>query len=144
MNSRRNTRHTSAGLVFLGLWLTACAGSTTMPSPTGSSAVGRYNLVSANGSGLPAVVSENPATGFLQEVISGYADLREDRTCSVVGEFRITQGGGSSTDRSLDEGTWAMLGDTVTFTFGSDQLTGRLDGDVLTVRADVELVYQRE
>ncbi len=133
-----------AALVIAGLWVTACAASTTMPSPTGSSAVGRYNLVSANSSDLPAVVSENPATGFQQEVTGGHADLRADRTCSVSTEYRYTESGNTSTNTSVNEGTWATSGDTVTFTFGSDHLTGTLDGDVLTVRVDVEMVYRRQ
>ena len=133
-----------AALVLAGLWVTACAASATMPSPTGSSVVGRYNLVSANSSGLPAIVSENPAAGFKQEVPGGQVDLRSDRTCSVSTEYRYTESGNTSTHTSVNEGTWATSGDTVTFTFGSDHLTGTLSGDVLTVQADVELVYQRQ
>ena len=130
-----------AALVLAGLWGTACAASTTMPSATGSSAVGRYTLVSANSSGLPAVVSENPATGFKQEVTGGQIDFRADRTCSVSTEYRYTESGNTSTSTSVNEGTWATSGDTVTFTFGTDHLTGTLSGNVLTVQADVELVY---
>ena len=133
-----------AALVLAGLWVTACAASTTMPSPMGSSAVGRYTLVSANSSGLPAVVSDNRATGFQQEVTGGQTYLRADHTCSVSTEYRYTESGNTSTSTSVYEGTWATSGDTVTFTFGSDHLTGTLSGDVLTVRADVELVYRRQ
>ena len=133
---------TRAVLVLAGLLVPACAATT--PSTTGSSAVGRYNLVSTNSRGLPAIVSENPDTGFRQEVTGGHADLRADRTCSVSTEYRYTINGSTSTNTSVSEGRWAISGDTVTFTFRGDHLTGTLSGEVLTVRADVELVYQRQ
>ena len=135
---------THAVLVLAGLLVTTADSTATTPSTTASSAVGRYNLVSANSQCLSAIVSENPDTGFQQEVTGGHADLRADRTCSVSTEYRYTESGRTSTDTSVSEGTWVISGDTVTFTFRGDQLTGTLSGEVLTVRADVALVYQRQ
>ena len=126
---------TNAGLVLAGL-LTS-NGTATIPSTMGSPAVGRYNLVSANSQGLPAIVSENPDTGFQQEVTGGHVDLRADRTSSVSTEYRYTISGSISTDTSVSEGTWAISRDTVTFTFRGDHLTGTLSEEVLTVRASL-------
>lgn len=137
-------RFTCAALALAGLAVAACKSSPTTPRQTGSSAVGRYNLVSANGQTLPAVVSENPSTGFKQEVTGGYTDLRADLACVVATDYRYTDSGRTSTSSSRDEGTYSISGNTVVFTFGRDQLMATLAGDVLTVRADVELVYRRQ
>jgi hypothetical protein len=111
---------------------------------TTASVAGRYNLVAAAGQSLPAIVAQNPATGYKQEVTSGYVDLRADRTCTVATEYRTTDQGQTSTSSSRDEGTYTVSGDKLTLTFGREQLLGKLTGGVLTVRTDVELVYRKQ
>jgi hypothetical protein len=80
-----------------------------------ASNIGRYNLVSAAGHSLPAIVSQNPSTGYKQEVTGGYIELRSDRTCTVSTEYRYTEGGRTSTSSSRNEGTYMTSGKTITF-----------------------------
>jgi len=130
-------------LALAGLSVAACGGSATSPSTT-SSSIGRYNMVSANGQPLPTVVSESPSTGDKQEVTGGYIDLRADQTTAWSTEYRYTDSGRTFTNSSGGEGRYTISGSTVTMTFGRDQLIGALTGNMLTVRADVVLVYRRQ
>jgi hypothetical protein len=131
------------GVVLMSCSLSACGDSDTRPTPV--DIAGTYNLVSANGRNLPAVVTENPATGFRQEVIDGSVELRSDRTFTVRTDYRITNGGDVRESASSDSGTYTLTDTAITFTSqpGSGRLSGTLRDGVLTVRADVELVYRK-
>ncbi|MEW5976665.1 MAG: hypothetical protein AB1898_12755 [Acidobacteriota bacterium] len=129
--------------VLIPLWIGIFHGQVVWNDSQASSAVGRFHLVSANGQSLPAVVAENRSTGFKQEVIAGDAELRADRTCTVATEYRYTTDGEVSTSWSRDECTFATSGQEVRFKFRSGELVGTLQADLLTVRADAELVYRR-
>jgi hypothetical protein len=100
-------------------------------------------LVTAKGQNLPAVVSENPSTGFKQEVTAGFIELRADQTCSWSTDYRYTESGQTRVSPSSGDGTYTVNGSSVLMTYGRDQLAGTLAGNTLTVRADVELVYRR-
>ena len=132
------------------LFVLSCAtllvrcGSESPASPGPPSAVGHYQMISVAGQAPPVVVEESPATGFKQELMGGSADLRADGTCTAVTTYRYTVSGSTYTSDSRDDGRWTISGNTVTLTFGSDQLSATLAGDLLTVRADVELVYRRQ
>lgn len=133
--------------VFLALMLVGCARSRGPTSPTvsGLDPVGSYALVSAHGRRLPAVVSENPATGFAQEVVGGAVVLRGDRSFSWRTDYRQTDSGVVSAHASSGSGTYTTTGEELIFTFrpGGERLSGTLAGDVITIRADVELIYRR-
>ena len=130
-------------VVLMSCSLSACGGSDA--NPTSVDVSGTYNLISANGRNLPAVVSENTATGFRQEVIGGFVELRSDRTFTVRTDYRMTNSGDVRESRSSNDGTYTVAGEAITFTLqpGSDRLSGTLNDGVLTVRADVELVYRK-
>ena len=57
----------------------------------------------------------------------------------------MTNGGDVRESRSSSDGTYTVAGEAITFTLqpGSDRLSGTLGDGVLTVRADVELVYRK-
>jgi hypothetical protein len=97
------------------------------------------------GGSLPALVAEDPSTGFKQEVTAGYIDLRSDGTGKWSTEYRYTIPGmpGTSTNTSEGEFRYVVSGNTMTVTAGSG-LGGALIGDVLTIQADAELVYRRQ
>jgi hypothetical protein len=120
--------------------LAACDDST----PTGPTTIeGTYILVSANSQGLPAVVSQG--ANFLQEVTGGSVELRGDRTFTWRTDYRYTQSGLATTSTSSGSGTYSLADTAITFASepGSERLTGTLSNGVLTMRADVELVYRK-
>jgi hypothetical protein len=127
--------------MFLGLALIPLEQT---PIFVGASVTGRYNLFSAAGQNLPAVVSQNASMEYKQEVTGGYIELMTNRKCTVLTEYRYTNKDRTTTSSTRDEGKYEISGETVIFTFGSDQLRATLKGEVLTVRADVELVYRKK
>ena len=130
-------------LAMLSCALSACGGSFTTPSAT--DIWGSYPLVSANGQSLPAVVSGNASTGSVQEVTGGLTELRADQTFTWRTDYRNTNSGRTTTSTSSGSGRYSLTGSAITFTYepGSEQLSGTLSDGVVTVRADVELVYRK-
>ena len=130
------------GLAVLSLALSACGGSPTSPTVNVS---GTYTLVSARGQSLPAVVSGSPGTDFMQEAVGGFVELRASQSFTWRTEYRYTNSGRVTASASSGGGRYSLTGTVITFTFepGSEQLTGTLSDGVLTIRADVELVYRK-
>jgi hypothetical protein len=139
-----STKHVFvAGALILSWALSACGDSPTTPSTT--STVGTYTLVSANRQGLPAAASGSAGTSFLQEVTGGMVELRADQTFAWRTDYRYTNSGQIRTTTSSGGGRYSLSDTAITFTYepGSEQLTGTLSNGVLTIRADVELVYRK-
>ena len=107
---------------------------------------GFYDLVTAAGRDLPAVVSENSTTGYRQEIVGGSVTLREDHTFHWTTRYRYTESAKVTTGESSGGGTYKVEGDGITLSEqpGSSRLTGKLKGRLLSLKADVELVYRRE
>jgi hypothetical protein len=140
----------SLGLVFvLGglLSLTATnAGSVEANLQEDDVVAGAYDLVTAGGRDLPAVVSENSSPGYQQEIIGGTVTLRQDRTFHWTTRYRYTEGGKVTLSESSGGGTYKVERGDITLSEqpGSSNLTGKLKGRLLSLKADVELVYKRE
>ena len=135
-------------------WLLAaafvCFAGCGKDEPTGpaipASIVGTYTLATIDGKSMPAVVSENPQTGYREEVTGGSVELKADGTCTWRTDYRYTEADpqiGTHTESSSGSGTYTVEGEKITFTFGSDQLMGTIVEDALTVYADGVLVYRR-
>lgn len=107
--------------------------------PAQSAGVGKYIIITAAGRNLPAVVSENPSTGFKQEITGGFVMLGDDGACVASTDYRYTENGRTQTSTSKSEGRYEIAGEAIILIFGSDRLRGTLRGD----RADVELTLQR-
>lgn len=107
---------------------------------------GVYDLVTAAGRDLPAVISETPTTGYKQEIIGGSVTLRQNRTFQWTTQYRYTEGGNVTISESSGAGAYELEGDDITLSAqpGSTKLTGKLKGRSLFLKADVELVYKRE
>jgi hypothetical protein len=113
-------------------------------APPASDAPGTYRLVMAAGQRLPAVVSENPSTGYKQEVVRGSIELRADGTFIWSTSYRETSRGTASEHESTGHGQYSVDGNTIKLTAGSSQFDGTLSQRTLTLRADVELVYDKQ
>lgn len=111
-----------------------------------SEAAGTYTLLEAAGQRLPAVVSENPATGYKQEVMGGSVVLRPDETFSWRTDYRETSGGRVWEHQSSGGGRYRLVGSTITFEFDnhSGELSGTLRSGLLKMRADVELTLRKQ
>lgn len=107
---------------------------------------GVYDLVTAAGLDLPAVISETSTTGYRQEIIGGSVTLRENRTFRWTTQYRYTEGSNVRISESSGAGAYKLEGDDITLSEqpGSTKLTGKLKGRSLSLKADVELVYKRE
>ena len=107
---------------------------------------GVYDLVTAAGRDLPAVISETSTTGYKQEIIGGSVTLRENRTFHWTTQYRYTEGSNVTFSESSGAGAYKLEGDDITLSEqpGSTKLTGKLKGRCLSLKADVELVYKRE
>lgn len=134
---RPTRRRLSAMLIALVGFSPAIFGQSSGPN-----AAGKYILIRAAGHELPAVVAENPSSGFKQEVTGGFVELRQDGVCAVSTDYRYTENGRTETSTSESEGRYEISGESVILIFGSDRLQGTLKGGRLTIRADVELTLQ--
>ena len=107
---------------------------------------GVYDLVTAAGRALPAVVYENSTTGYKQEIVGGSVTLREDHTFHWTTRYRYTENARVTIRESSGGGTYKVEGDNISLSEqpGSSRLTGKLKGRLLSLQADVELVYSRE
>jgi len=107
---------------------------------------GVYDLVTAAGRDLPAVISETSTTGYKQEIIGGSVTLREDRTFHWTTQYRYTEGSNVTISESSGAGTYSLKADDITLFEqpGSTKLTAKLTGRSLSLKADVELVYKRD
>jgi hypothetical protein len=105
-----------------------------------------YDLVTAAGRDLPAVVSENSTTGYKQEIVGGSVTLREEETFHWTTQYRYTESAKVTIRESSGGGTYKVERDDITLSeqLGSSRLTGKLKGRFLSLKADVELVYRRE
>ena len=106
-------------------------------------AVGEYFLASANSQELPAVVSETGSR--TQEVIGGSVIFEADGTFAWRTLYRYTESGGVHDSESSGRGSYSQQGASITFLFevGASGLEGTVDGDRLTIRADVPMVYRK-
>jgi hypothetical protein len=135
------------GLRFLVVTAVLMAGGrvylsqeTAIPNPE---AVGEYVLFSANRQALPSVVSETGTTR--QEVFGGSVRLQADGTSIWLTFYRETINGRVSESESSGRGSYRREGRRIVFQFGSDEsgLEGTLDGNTLTIQADVPMVYRK-
>ena len=106
-------------------------------------AVGEYFLVSANSQALPAVVLENGSRR--QEVIGGSVILEADGTHMWRTLYRYTGGGGFEDSESSGGGNYSQEGTSIFFLSEADAplFEGTLEGNTLTIQADVALVYRK-
>ena len=106
-------------------------------------AIGEYILVRANAQDLPAVVSESGSSK--QEVIGGSIRLEADGTSIWRTVYRYTESGRVNASESSGRGSYSQEGTRVIFSFDGDasQGEGTLDGNTLTIQADVALVYRK-
>lgn len=111
-----------------------------------SRVAGRYILQSADGKELPAVVAENKAGGYQLEVVSGWVVLGAGRSFTWHTAYRTTENTVVRRQDSEGKGTYGISGDTLSLTpeGSSAALEGTLKHNTLTIKADVNLVYQRE
>jgi hypothetical protein len=107
---------------------------------------GVYDLVTAAGRALPAVVSENSTIGYQQEIVGGSVTLREDHAFHWTTRYRYTEGAKVTIGESSGSGTYKVEGDNITLSEqpSSSRLAGKLKGRLLSLQTDVELVYSRE
>jgi len=107
-------------------------------------AVGEYFLVSANGQGLPAVVSESGASR--QEVVGGSIRLEADGSFVWSTRYRYSERGFVDVSESSGRGTYSQEGTSIIpkFEVGDDACCeGTLEGNTLTIQADVAMVYRK-
>ena len=106
-------------------------------------AVGEYTLTRANSQPLPAVVSESGAGR--QEVIGGSVQLQADGTYVWSTRYRFAEGGRVRDSESSGRGRYSQQGTNIIFSVevGDDRFEGTLEGDTLTIQADVRMVYRR-
>ncbi len=104
---------------------------------------GNYRLVSANGQALPAVVSENGSTR--QEVVGGSVRLAADGTFVWETLYRYSARGGARESQSRGRGDYVLRGESLFLSFAGDASRREvtLDGDTLTIPADVPMVYRK-
>jgi hypothetical protein len=106
-------------------------------------AVREYILVSANGQELPSVVSESEFNR--QEVIGGSIRLEADLTHVWCTVYRYTERDFSDVTESSGRGNYSQQGTSVIFFFDGEASgrEGTLDGNTITMPADVPMVYRR-
>ncbi len=109
----------------------------------GEDVSGEYILIRAAGKDLPAVVSESRSGR--QEVTGGSILLEANGAYTWRTEYRYTADGRVETSESFGRGRYSRQGTAIIFSFEGDdvRLPGTLDGDTITLQADVEMVYQK-
>ncbi len=138
----------SSGLVVVGILSVMSVNATSEEGnqPEATAGADVYHLVTAAGRDLPVVVSENSGSGYKQEIIGGSITLRRDQTFHWTTRYRYTQDRRVTTSQSAGSGTYRVDGEKITLLPqpGASKLVGELKGNTLSLKADVELVYERE
>jgi lipocalin-like protein len=108
--------------------LLAC-GDSTGPS----SAVGTWNLVSVNGSGLPFTIFQ-VGTTYKLELMSEQFVAHENGSYTATATTRENDNGRITTTTENAFGTWSQSGNAVTLIDGSDGTasTGTISGNTIT------------
>ena len=117
--------------VFIVMSATACGDAGTAPA----SIAGRYNIVTANGVGLPAIVAELSADEIQGDGLakvylnSGHIQINDSGTCSssVNRTFTTIDDYVIDTADYTDICTWTQAGSTISFTH-ADGVFWRSDG----------------
>jgi len=111
----------------------------------GQGVAGTWRLQTVNGLALPFTLSES---GMDKEELTGEViTLVAPRSLTIVTTFRVTEGSNVFSESIPDEGTYAVNGSTVTFTWDSDgsTSTAAVSGNTMTLQ-DIGLtfVYHRD
>lgn len=116
----------------------------TLPTRPSADISGTYTLVSARGQPLPATVSQNAASGFLQEVTGGAIVLGGDRRFTWRTDYRYTERGTVRVQSSSGGGAYELRGTRLTLAVepGGERLIASLVEGEITLQADVVLVYR--
>ena len=117
-----------AVLVLVGLG--ACGDDSVSPADV----AGTYILLSVDGEGLPATLSEDENSGNLVEVTAGSATLNQDLTCSLSFDLRETDQDTVNTDTVVSACTYTIDdGFMLTLSEETVALPGSILGSTLTL-----------
>ena len=136
----RKVRSVSLALASLAI-LSSC---TALDSITSAGRVrGTYQLWTVNGSGVPAVVYQEP--GYRLEAIDAAFTLEDDGTYSEAGIVRETVNGQTSTRSSSSYGYYDYYNGELTFDESSGRrYYGSIDGNTLVIEDQgVRMTYRR-
>jgi len=136
----RKVRLVSLALASLAI-LSSC---TALDSITSAGRVrGTYQLWTVNGSGVPAVVYQEP--GYRLEAIDAAFTLEDDGTYSEAGIVRETINGQTSTRSSSSYGYYDYYNGELTFDESSGRrYYGTMDGNTLVIEDQgVRMTYRR-
>ena len=110
--------------------LVACGDDSVSPADV----AGTYTLLSVDGEGLPAILSEDESIGNLIEVTAGSATLNQDLTCSLSFDLRETDQGTVTTDTLVSACTYTIDdGFRLTPSGETFSLSGSILGSTLTI-----------
>lgn len=118
-----------AAIAVLALTAACGGGDDGVNEP--ASITGTYNLETLDGQSPPIVVLDQP--GFKVEIVSGNFVLAANMTFSTNVVFRLTEDGQASTESETFDGTYAVSGSTVTFSYSDgDSDSATIAGNTLT------------
>jgi hypothetical protein len=108
-----------------------------------ASVAGVWTLQSLNGYSVPFVSQQSG--GDLIELTSDVITADASGSFTQMTVMKYTSNGQVTIDSIPDSGTFAMTVDGPRFAFnsGSPPATGVIDGDTMTVRTDIVLIYKR-
>ena len=137
MNSKRRFGQLMLVLLAGGLETTACAGTNASAGPPNP--VGEYELVSVNGSDVPAEIAMQ---GVTIRVVSGGFSINADGTCSS--RTVLAPPSGAEMTREVSA-TYTMQGDSLTMNWqGAGTTVGVVDGATFTMdNMGMSFVYSR-
>jgi hypothetical protein len=133
------SRFRSIGLVMILACLAVtvgCGGDSTAPQDPVKANAGIYNLQTVNGIPLPATLLNDGST--IVAVTSGTLSLRTDQSYTETLGYRTTYLGVVSNDVAVENGTFDIVGSTITFTIPAQNgevaqsYTGAVQGGNLT------------
>lgn len=128
-------------LAIAAVSLLGCGGDSSGP---GASAVGTWNLVTINGSPLPATIIQAPT--YRLEILSDRFVLSSNGTMSDTFTYRETENGTATTTTETDNGTWSQNNTALTITYsdGTSQ-TAAVSNDTFTISEQgFVFLYERE
>ena len=126
--------------IFAMLLAIGCGNST---GPT-VSVTGTWTLETVNGYPVPFVSTQSG--GNSDELTSDVITATATGTFTQMTVVKTTKSAQVTVDSIPDAGIYSIRGNAVTFDFASDAPTGTgiVDGNTLTVRTDITLVYKRQ
>jgi hypothetical protein len=129
-------------LACAAIALLGCGGDDSTGPP--ADVEGMWNLQTVNGVALPFTYDVEPPS-YTAEVVSDMVQVNADGTYTETSHIRETDAGTVTEHDQTGGGTWTVRGNSIDLTDETGlTVTGRVNGNTMSIDAGLDLVYSRQ